>query len=163
MNTFAAISCARPATPAPNARPGSAGFGGPLFLLPALPAVIARPSGPNSLDRPSGAKAPRSLAIPQHRLRAVFAAPKTPRFDALLAQAAQQYHSSQANAVEFQTLAATLTARAEAEEWSRREFSKRTGIPRTTWARLLSGKADLSAWLPKVREAAARLQTPCNP
>ena len=152
----------QPGCPLPIVRL-AAGLWGALFLLPALPAVIVRSSGANRLHRPSDAKAPRNFAIPQDRLQAIFAGPKTPQFDALLAQAGRQCHSSQSLAAEFQALSAVLAARAEAEEWSRREFSKQTGISRKTWARLLSGKADLTAWLPKVREAAERLQQSCNP
>ena len=50
-----------------------------------------------------------------------------------------------------------ILAKASREEWSVRQLAEKIGFSARTWSRILSGRADLKVWLPKLREAATHL------
>lgn len=63
---------------------------------------------------------------------------------------------------ERRSLVQLIQARAEAENWSWREVSRRAGLSRTTLTRAVHGKINLAVWLPQLRTVAARLNPPVS-
>ena len=58
---------------------------------------------------------------------------------------------------ECRQLVTALLQRAEFEEWSARELSRRIGVSRSTLGRLARGQGNLAAWLPRLRAAITHL------
>lgn len=63
----------------------------------------------------------------------------------------------QAAAQQLQASVHQLLERAQQEEWSQRELSRRVGIPERTFRRIKDGKVSALAWLPKLQPAVQRL------
>jgi hypothetical protein len=127
--------------------------------------VVTFESGSSAYDPAKRASAGRSFTIPPSRLRSILDHPKTPCLNALLAQAGQSFQQTQATEaecaafdIERREQIEAMIARANGEGWSQRELARRSGLSWGGWRRILSGTADLSLWMPRLREAANRLQ-----
>jgi len=53
-----------------------------------------------------------------------------------------------------------MLALAAGEGWSQRELTRRACLKWSSWCRLRTGQMDPAVWLPRLRHAAARLNTP---
>jgi hypothetical protein len=58
---------------------------------------------------------------------------------------------------ELRDLVRRMLDKAEVEKWSRRVLAARCYLTRGTFNRMVSGQLDARTWLPRIREAAARI------
>ena len=101
-----------------------------------------RPSGPNSFGpRIRAGIATSGSGLKGKRLARLALAARRVAMDA-----------------ERRTLVQAIQAKAANEQWSNRETARRAGLSRTALARLLlRGRVDLEIWLPRLRDAATRV------
>jgi hypothetical protein len=59
---------------------------------------------------------------------------------------------------EFQRSVCALQEKADADDWSARELSRRAGLSLRTWGRIRAGRVNSETWLPKLRAAVAILK-----
>ena len=98
-------------------------------------------SGPNTFGPLAGGKSPPARDGLKARRRVAL--------QAAARRVAQRFECRQ--------LVTALLQRAEFEEWSARELSRRIAINRMTMARLSRGQGNLAAWLPCLRAAITHL------